>query len=164
MKSHRFIDYTYLEIKDLIDEGRLAVLPTGCTEQQGPHLPVDFDTWLAEAVALEAARHTARCHGIRALVLPAMPFGPTPTASRPQSRCIDARTRSDWTGSLRAARVRWIGMILISISRNTQTRESSVTQPKQMPNWGAGFGTRSYRPRQRYSEMPLRELVERHLR
>ena len=41
-------------------------------------MPVDFDTWLAEAVALEAARHTARCHGIRALVLPAMPFGPTP--------------------------------------------------------------------------------------
>ena len=44
MKSHRFIDFTYLEIKALIEGGCLAILPTGCTEQQGPHLPVDFDT------------------------------------------------------------------------------------------------------------------------
>ena len=62
MKSHKFIDYTYLEIKSLIDTGCMAVVPTGCTEQQGPHLPVDFDTWFAEAVALEAAQHATRCH------------------------------------------------------------------------------------------------------
>ena len=78
MRSHKFTDYTYLEIKDLTDAGCLAIVPTGCTEQQGPHLPVDFDTWFAEAVALEAAQHAARCHDVRALVLPAMPFGPTP--------------------------------------------------------------------------------------
>ena len=78
MKSHKFVDYTYLEIKSLIDAGCLAIVPTGCTEQQGPHLPVDFDTWFAEAVSLEAARYAARCHDVRALVLPAMPFGPTP--------------------------------------------------------------------------------------
>ena len=78
MKSRKFTDYTYLEIKSLIDAGCLAILPTGCTEQQGPHLPVDFDTWSAEAVALEAAEYAARCHGVRALVLPALPFGPTP--------------------------------------------------------------------------------------
>ena len=59
MRSHRFIDYTYLEIRPLIDAGCLAILPTGCTEQQGPHLPVDFDTWFAESVALEAAQHAA---------------------------------------------------------------------------------------------------------
>ena len=51
MKSHKFIDYTYLEIKSLIDAGCMAIVPTGCTEQQGPHLAVDFDTWFAEAVA-----------------------------------------------------------------------------------------------------------------
>ena len=78
MKSHKFVDHTYLEIKSLIDAGCLAIVPTGCTEQQGPHLPVDFDTWFAEAVSLEAAQHAARCHDVRALVLPAMPFGPTP--------------------------------------------------------------------------------------
>ena len=57
MNSHKFTDYTYLEIKDFVDAGCLAIVPTGCTEQQGPHLPVDFDTWFAEAVALEAAQH-----------------------------------------------------------------------------------------------------------
>ncbi len=62
MKSHKFTDYTYLEIKDLVDAGCLAIVPTGCTEQQGPHLSVDFDTWFAEAVALEAAQYAARCH------------------------------------------------------------------------------------------------------
>ena len=39
MKSHKFTDYAYLEIKDLVDAGCLAIVPTGCTEQQGPHLP-----------------------------------------------------------------------------------------------------------------------------
>ena len=78
MRSYRFTDYAYLEIKDFINKGYLAVLPMGCTEQQGPHLPVDFDTWFAEAVALAAAQHTANFHRVNALVLPAMPFGPTP--------------------------------------------------------------------------------------
>ena len=59
MKSHKFTDYTYLEIKELIDAVCLAIVPTGCTEQQGPHLPVDFDTWFAEA-----ARHALPYHDI----------------------------------------------------------------------------------------------------
>ncbi len=78
MKSHQFTDYTYLELRDLIDAGCAAIVPTGCTEQQGPHLLVDFDTWFAEAVALEAAPYAARAYGAKVLVLPAMPFGPTP--------------------------------------------------------------------------------------
>lgn len=35
VKSHKFVDYTDLEIKSLIDAGCLAIVPTGCTEQQG---------------------------------------------------------------------------------------------------------------------------------
>ncbi|MDE3260179.1 MAG: creatininase family protein [Gemmatimonadota bacterium] len=78
MKSHKFADHTYLEIRDLVDAGCAAIVPTGCTEQQGPHLPVDFDTWFAETVAIEAAQHAACAYGVKAIVLPAMPFGPTP--------------------------------------------------------------------------------------
>jgi creatinine amidohydrolase len=55
-----------------------VVIPLGCTEQQGPHLPVDFDTWFAESLMVAAAEQAAREHAIQALVLPAMPFGPTP--------------------------------------------------------------------------------------
>lgn len=74
----RFGHLTYEEIGDLARSGGLAVVPTGCTEQQGPHLPVDFDTWLAEEVCLEAAAGLATILGRKAVVLPALPFGPTP--------------------------------------------------------------------------------------
>lgn len=55
----------------------MAVVPTGCTEQQGPHLSVDFDTWFVETLLVAAAEHAAQQYGVKALVLPAMPFGPT---------------------------------------------------------------------------------------
>ena len=74
----RFADLTYLEIRERAAAGSLAVVPTGCTEQQGPHLPVDLDTWLAETICCAAAEHAAQEHNVPALVLPALPFGPTP--------------------------------------------------------------------------------------
>ena len=74
----RFGDLTYEEIRARAGAGWLAIVPTGCTEQQGPHLPVDLDTWLAETVCLAAAQRAAEQHGVKALVLPALPFGPTP--------------------------------------------------------------------------------------
>jgi creatinine amidohydrolase len=73
----RFGDLTHLEIRDCAKSGWLAVLPTGCTEQQGPHLPVDFDTWFVETVCLAAAKACAN-QGVNVLVLPVLPFGPTP--------------------------------------------------------------------------------------
>ncbi len=70
----RFGDCTYLEIREKADAGYFAIIPTGCTEQQGPHLPVDFDTWFAETLMLKAVEFG----NLPALVLPAIPFGPTP--------------------------------------------------------------------------------------
>ena len=54
----------------------MAVVPTGCTEQQGPHLPVDNDTWFAEALLVEVAARMGADTPV--VVLPALPFGPTP--------------------------------------------------------------------------------------
>jgi Creatinine amidohydrolase len=48
-------DCTYQEIAALADDGAVAVVPLGCTEQQGAHLPVDFDTWFSGALAAAAA-------------------------------------------------------------------------------------------------------------
>jgi len=73
-----FGDCTYTEIQTHARSGGLALVPTGCTEQQGPHLPVDFDTWFAETLCLAAAERAAEAHSVCALVLPALPFGPTP--------------------------------------------------------------------------------------
>lgn len=74
----RFGSLTYQEIRQRATAGCLAIVPTGCTEQQGPHLPVDFDTWFAETVSLAAADRARAAFGVEALVLPALPFGPTP--------------------------------------------------------------------------------------
>lgn len=85
----QFGNMTYQEIKIFADEGALVIVPTGCTEQQGPHLPVDFDTWLAENIAFAAAEIVHKEYGIDVLVLPALPFGPTPEHRNYGSGFID---------------------------------------------------------------------------
>lgn len=74
----RYGDLTYQEIKKLAVADSLVVLPLGCTEQQGPHLPVDFDTWFAESLMHAAAAEVQRRDGRVVLVLPTLPIGPTP--------------------------------------------------------------------------------------
>src|SRR6266700_3548752 len=73
-----FSDLTYLEIRERAAQDWLTIIPSGCTEQQGPHLSVDFDSWFSEVLMIAAAETAAQEYGIQALVLPAMPFGPTP--------------------------------------------------------------------------------------
>lgn len=70
-----FDKLTSPEIGALDRERTILVLPTGCTEQQGPHLPIDADTFLVALFLGEAARR-ARAEGIVAYVLPALPYGP----------------------------------------------------------------------------------------
>ena len=73
-----FEELTYQEIRSFAQSGALAVVPTGCTEQQGPHLPVGFDTWLVAELAKAAAQRALEKYGVEALVIPTLPFGPTP--------------------------------------------------------------------------------------
>jgi creatinine amidohydrolase len=63
----RFGDCTYQEIAALAREGAVAVVPLGCTEQQGPHLPGDFDTWFAEAVVTAWRQPQTRSHPDRVI-------------------------------------------------------------------------------------------------
>jgi len=76
--SMRFGDFTYEGIRDCAQQGWIAIIPTGCTEQQGLHLPVDFDTWFAEQVCLAASEKAEIDLKVHSLVLPVFPFGPTP--------------------------------------------------------------------------------------
>ena len=70
----RYGDLTYQEVAERIAAGWLALVPAGCTEQQGPHLPVDFDTWFAETLLLAASDAAAADYGVGSLVLPPLPL------------------------------------------------------------------------------------------
>jgi len=69
---------TYRDIATRAVNGAIALVPLGCTEQQGPHLGVGFDTWFAEELCLAAADRTRETLGVDSIVLPVLPFGPTP--------------------------------------------------------------------------------------
>jgi hypothetical protein len=77
-KSRRFGDFTYQEICQCAQQDWLTIIPTDCTEQQGPHLPVDFDTWFAETLMVAAAEKAVQDYAVQAPVLPTIPYGPTP--------------------------------------------------------------------------------------
>lgn len=68
----------YQEIKKAADQDWIVLVPTGCTEQQGPHLPVGFDTWFAYQICLAASERAFQDYVIPSCVLPVLPFGPTP--------------------------------------------------------------------------------------
>jgi creatinine amidohydrolase len=55
----------------------LVILPLGCTEQHGQHLPVDTDTYQAERLVRDGCARAAERFGTRTVVLPTLPFGPT---------------------------------------------------------------------------------------
>lgn len=67
---------TWPEARDAFGPNTVAILPVGSTEPHGPHLPLDTDVTIANAMASKAAELLER-QGVAALVLPAIPFGLT---------------------------------------------------------------------------------------
>jgi|SRR5690625_1540109 len=57
------------DIKEKIDQKKVALLPIGATEAHGPHLPLATDTILAERLSYQLAEE------INAFVLPSLPYG-----------------------------------------------------------------------------------------
>jgi creatinine amidohydrolase len=76
MQSILWGELTAAAITEAARANALVILPLGCTEQHAAHLPVDTDTWQVDYYAREGARKAAEEHGVRVLVLPALPFGP----------------------------------------------------------------------------------------
>ena len=85
----KYGDLTFEEIGDRAHQDWLVIIPTGCTEQQGPHLPVDNDTWFVEQVCNAASSKADADYGVQSLVLPTIPFGPTPEHRNYGAGCID---------------------------------------------------------------------------
>jgi creatinine amidohydrolase len=70
-ETYEYNRLTWPEMNDAIELEKVVLLPTGSTEQHGPHLPLDTDLFLAESVCRELGRRAPD----RVLVLPGIPYG-----------------------------------------------------------------------------------------
>lgn len=70
-QEFRYNRLTWQEMNDAIALQKVVLLPTGSTEQHGPHLPLDVDAFLCESVCLEAGRRAPD----QVLVLPPVSYG-----------------------------------------------------------------------------------------
>jgi creatinine amidohydrolase len=67
----RYDELTWLEMREAIDRQPVVLVPFGTIEDHGPHLPINTDNLILEAICLQAAERA----GGEALVLPAIPYG-----------------------------------------------------------------------------------------
>ncbi len=70
-EKHRFRELTWHEVNQAARANRVVLLPIGCIEQHGPHLPLDVDNVIVEYLCEELARRRPEL----ALVAPAIPYG-----------------------------------------------------------------------------------------
>ena len=75
----RLEDMTWPEVEGVLKEPNVVILPTGCLEQHGRHLPLSVDTRCAAYVAELAARKVTDEHNIRVVVAPPVIYGETLT-------------------------------------------------------------------------------------
>jgi creatinine amidohydrolase len=69
--KYRYDDLTWPEIKDAVSRDVVVLIPVGTIEDHGPHLPLNTDNVIVEAVCFETAR---RSNGA-VLSLPVVPVG-----------------------------------------------------------------------------------------
>jgi creatinine amidohydrolase len=69
MKRHQFSAYSWQELEEMDRANTTILIPLGSTEQEGTHLPLGVDTFVAESLAHEVARETG------ALAGPTLPLG-----------------------------------------------------------------------------------------
>jgi creatinine amidohydrolase len=74
----RYADFTYQELRELAPQVAAVLIPLGCMEQQGPHLTVDFDSRMITKLCDDVAAALEERHGLSVVVMPTLPFGPTP--------------------------------------------------------------------------------------
>jgi creatinine amidohydrolase len=67
---------TYPEAAGALGRDTVAIVPVGCTEPHGPHLPLDTDVTIALAQSRRAAELLADAR-VHAVVLPALAYGVT---------------------------------------------------------------------------------------
>ena len=69
MKRYQFADNSWAEVHEMNKENTIILIPLGSTEQEGTHLPLGVDTYVAEMLAQRVAKETG------SLVGPVLPVG-----------------------------------------------------------------------------------------
>jgi len=69
----RFEENASPDIAQAVRENYIVLVPLGCVEQHGPHLPLNSD-WGMRSI-IRAAEQAQAKHGAKVLVLPLLPFG-----------------------------------------------------------------------------------------
>lgn len=109
-----FSEWTWADLRDKQMGSLVAILPVGAVEAHGPHLPLDTDRLIAEAMAEEGARRL-RAESVWALVLPPVCYTPAPFAANfPGTLSLRAETvialLSDLAASLERIGVRHLAI------------------------------------------------------
>lgn len=68
-------DMTWQEVEEILKDTDIALIPAGSTEQHGPHLPVNNDTFTAFELAKKASEMAY--DKVKTVVVPAIPYGLT---------------------------------------------------------------------------------------
>ncbi|HET89355.1 MAG TPA: creatininase family protein [Chloroflexi bacterium] len=69
--TYRYDELTWPEMREAIRRQPVVLLPFGTVEDHGPHLPINTDNVIVEAICLEAARRASE----EMLVLPLVAYG-----------------------------------------------------------------------------------------
>jgi creatinine amidohydrolase len=69
--KYRYDELTWPEMREAIAQQPVVLLPFGTVEDHGPHLPINTDNVIVEAICLEAARRAAG----DVLVMPLVSYG-----------------------------------------------------------------------------------------
>jgi creatinine amidohydrolase len=69
MERYQFAAYSWAEVHEMNREKTIILIPLGSTEQEGIHLPLGVDTYVAGTIAQRIAKETG------SLVGPALPVG-----------------------------------------------------------------------------------------
>ncbi len=124
---------TWPEAKEVMASGRPAVLPLGSLEQHGPHLPLNTDIVMAEAVARRVADR------VGGLLLPVVPFGQVWSARNfPGTMSLSPETIKavvrDLCRSLHRQRVRLVVIITGHMGNTIPVQEAQREVQEEIPS------------------------------
>lgn len=74
LRSFRYEEFSWPEIKELVKEDRVVILPTSTIEQHGPHLPLGVDEHIGQAVCQKTCAKIPN----EVLLMPSVVYGYSP--------------------------------------------------------------------------------------